>query len=291
MEEGLKTPVKRQKRKFQVSNGYLLDFDQLARVLNFLRDNPSAKKIKRKDLRESTGLSDRQLESLVSIGSAMGLIQPRNQILSPFGELIAENDIFIEAKGTLEWCHYAGAGSYRNLFWYEVFNTLLHNGQPMRQEGWLKYFRDEFKGQYTDKTISKHLRQEVRFVVDAYLNRNFKKLEILQQASDGILYTRRHINTEPVVFSAILYDYARKNEAHLLQIRELSERPGTPGVIFSMDEPTLRQKVELLHERGWVRYESTHNLDQVRLREGFETLDFLKAYYETGEPKASGKWN
>ncbi|MBN1546049.1 MAG: DUF4007 family protein [Syntrophaceae bacterium] len=280
-----------QNRKFQVSNGYLLDFDQLARVLNFLKENPSAKKIKRKDLRESTGLSDRQLESLVSIGSAMGLIQPRNQILSNSGELIAKHDIFIEAKGTLEWCHYAGAGSYRNLFWYEVFNSLLPNDQPMRQEGWLKYFRDEFKGQYTDKTISKHLRQEVWFVVDAYLNRNFKKLEILQQASDGILYPRRHINTESLVFSAILYDFARNNNTHLLQIRELSDRPGTPGVIFSMDEPTLRQKVELLHERGWVRYESTHNLNQVRLKEGFEALDFLKAYYKTGEPKPSGKWN
>lgn len=174
-------------RKFQVSNGYLLDFDQLARVLNFLKENPAAKKINRKELRESTGLSDRQLESLVSIGSAMGLIQPRNQILSPFGGLIAEHDIFIEAKGTLEWCHFSGAGSYRNLFWYEVFNSLLHNGRPMKQEEWLKYFREKLKYQYTDKTISKHLREEVRFVVDAYINRNFKKLEILQQASDGIL--------------------------------------------------------------------------------------------------------
>lgn len=279
------------KRKFQVSNGYLLDFDQLARVLNFLKENPSAKKVKRKDLQEGTGLSDRQLESLVSIGSAMGLIQPRNQILSPVGRLVAEHDIFIEAKGTLEWCHYAGSGSYKNLVWYEVFNSLLPNGQPVDQEGWLMHFRKEFAGHYTDKTISKHLREEVRFVVDAYLNRNFKKLEILQQASDGILYRRRHINTEPVVFSAVLYDYARNNEARLFQLRDLTERPGTPGVIFAMDEPTLRQAVELLHERGWVRYESTHNLDQVRLKEGFEALDFLKAYYQAGDPKPSDRLN
>ncbi len=280
-----------QNRKFQVSNGYLLDFDQLARVLNFLKENLSAKKIKRKELRESTGLSDRQLESLVSIGSAMGLIQPRNQILSPSGTLIAERDIFIEAKGTLEWCHYAGSATYRNLIWYEVFNNLLPNDQPMRQEEWLKYCRNEFKGQYTDKTISKHLREEVRFIVDAYLNRNFKKLEILQQASDGILYRKRHINIEPLVFSAVLYDNASKSDAHLLQIKELSESPGTPGVIFAMDEPTLRQKLELLHECGWIRYESTHNLDQVRLKDGFEALDFLKAYYETGEPTPSGKFS
>jgi len=276
------------KRKFQVSNGYLLDFDQLARVLNFLKENPSAKKIKRKDLRESTGLSDRQLESLVSIGSAMGLIQPRNQILSPVGELIAEHDIFIEAKGTIEWCHYIGSGSYRNLIWYEVFNSLLLNNQPMGQEGWLTYFREEFAGLYTEKTISQHLRQEVRSVVDAYLNRNFKKLEILQQASDGRLYRRRHINTEHVVFSAILYDYANRNETNLLQLREMVERAGAPGVLFSMDEPTLRKVVEKIHEKGWIRYETTHNLDQARLKEDFTALDFLKAYYQNENPVPSG---
>jgi hypothetical protein len=129
------------KRKFQVSNGYLLEFDQLARVLNYLKENPSAKKVKRKELQENTGLSDRQLESLISIGSAMGLIQPRKQTLSPIGKVISENDIFIEAKGTLEWCHYVGSGSYRNLIWYEVFNNILPSGQSMDQDAWLKHFR------------------------------------------------------------------------------------------------------------------------------------------------------
>ena len=67
------------KRKFQVCNGYLLEFDQLARVLNFMTENRSIKRVYRKELEENTGLSNRQLESLVSIGSALGLIQPRNR--------------------------------------------------------------------------------------------------------------------------------------------------------------------------------------------------------------------
>ena len=150
------------------------------------------------------------------------------------------------------------------------------------------HFRDKFKGQYTDKTISQHLRQEVHSVVDAYLNRNFKKLEILQQASDGRLYRRRHIKTEHVVFSAILYDYANKNETNLLQLREMAERAGAPGVLFSMDEPTLRKVVEKIHEQGWIRYETTHNLDQARLKEDFTALDFLKAYYQNENPVPSG---
>ncbi|MGA7874105.1 MAG: hypothetical protein WCA08_00450, partial [Desulfoferrobacter sp.] len=113
------------KRKLQLSNSYMLEFDQLARVLNFLLENKEVKKISRTDLQEETGLAVRQIASLVSMGSAMGLIQPASQILTPIGRLIAENDIFIEKKGTLEWCHYVGAGSFSNLVWFEVFNHLL----------------------------------------------------------------------------------------------------------------------------------------------------------------------
>jgi hypothetical protein len=272
------------KRKFQISNGYLLEFDQLARLLSFMSNKPSVKRIRRKELAENTGLSSRQIASLVSVGRAMRLIQRGKQTLSPVGTLIAKHDIFIEAKGTLEWCHYSAAGSYRNLLWYEIFNSLLPNGQPMAQEGWMKYLRDAFAGQYTDRTIGKHLREEVRFVVDAYLNRNFKKLELLHQTSDGRLYARRYITIDPLVFSSILYDYADKRETKLLQVMALTEKPGSPGRLFAMDDPTIRKVVEQLHEKGWVHYEGTHNLDQIRLREGFTALEFLKAYYEEREP-------
>ncbi len=272
------------KRKFQVCNGYLLEFDQLARVINFMAENPSIKRVYRKELEENTGLSNRQLESLVSIGSALGLIQPRKQILTPAGNVIVKHDIFIEANGTLEWCHYAGAGSYKNLIWYEIFNKLLPDKQPMTREGWTGYLRSALAGKYTDRTMGKHLQQEVRFVVDAYLNRNFKKLELLHQTSDGRLYERRYINIDPLVFSSILYDYADKRETKLLQVTALTDRPGSPGRLFAMDDPTIRKVVEQLHEKGWVHYEGTHNLDQIRLREGFTALEFLKAYYEDREP-------
>jgi len=75
-------PFKKEHRKFQVSNSYPLDFDQLARVLNFLYENRTEKKIKRTVIQEDTGFADRHVESLVSMGTAIGLITPNRQILS-----------------------------------------------------------------------------------------------------------------------------------------------------------------------------------------------------------------
>lgn len=276
------------KRKLQVSNGHHLRFDQLARLVHAMNSIDENQKITMSYLADETGLPFRQVRNRVSIGRAMGIFKDRDLSLTPFGHVASNYDTFLEAKGTLEYVHYLAAGNFNNLIWYEVFNTLLPNESPTDYQGWLNYFRHSFAGQYTDKTIGKHVREEVRFVVDAYFNQNFKKLGLLDQTSDGRLYRKRYKNMDPLVLSAILYEYAEKNATKLAQVRELDERPGAPGVIFAMDEPALRQTIELIHERGWVRYEGTHNLDQIRLKEGYTALDFLRAYYEDQDPRPSG---
>jgi len=113
------------RRKFQVSRSHVLEFNHFARILSFLYDNRREKRISRHLLIKNSGLPDGQVASLISIGASMGLIQAGGQILTPTGLMIAEHDIFFENQGTLEWCHYKGAGSYQNLVWFEIFNHLL----------------------------------------------------------------------------------------------------------------------------------------------------------------------
>jgi hypothetical protein len=274
------------RRKFQVCNGYLLEFDQLARVLSVLQDRRTETKISRETLIEDTGLSNRQIESLVSIGAAVGIILRGKQTLSPAGALIAEHDIFMDRTGTLEWCHYQGAGSVRNLIWWEIFNRFLPKHPPSSQDRWMEWLRTELAGEYTDRTIGKHLYEEVRFIVDAYIERKFRKLELLRRTSDGLIYRQRYATPVAEVFASLLYQYAVASHSRLFQLSDLSTQPGAPGLLFAMDAPSLRGVIGELHSRGWVRHEKTHNLDQVRLRDGFAPVEFLAAYYEEREPQA-----
>ena len=273
------------RRKFQVSNGYLFEFDQLARILHFMLENRDAKRISRQSLLENTGFANRQIESLVSIGAAIGLIKPGSQILTHTGLLIAKHDIFLENRSTLEWCHYIGAGSIRNLIWFEIFNKFLNSSSSMTQNELNEALRHALAGQYTKRTIGKHLYEEVRFVIDAYLDRNFKKLDILHQTSDSRLYRQRYTNFNPLFFAAMIYDFCNVNKAHLFEIKELLDVPGSPAMVFGLDGPLLRQQVEELHNQGWLRYESTHNLDQIRLKSGFSAIEFIKAYFENRKPQ------
>jgi len=264
-------------------NGYLLEFDQLARIMTVMAEHSEAKKITRQTLCETTGLMERHVATLVSMGSAMGLIVPVTQVLSPVGKLVVANDVFIESRASLEWCHYTGAGSYRNLVWFEVFNTLLPSGVSMTTKEWMDKLRHQLVGEYTEKALGKNLREEVRFVVDAYLNKNFRKLELLHRSGERI-YVRRVIKLTSLVFAAMIYDYAFKSGVKLIQAADLLNKPGSSGLVFAMDEPTLRAHLEKLHEKGWLRYETTHNLNQVRLHDGFSALSFLKGHFEDKEP-------
>lgn len=277
------------RRKLQVSNSYLLEFDQLARVLNFLLEQKESKRIKRKLLKENTGLAERQIEGLVSMGTAMGLIKPNVQILTPIGVIIATHDLFMESPATLEWCHYKAATSYQNLIWFDVFNHLLLEQEAMTQEGWQEYFRSKLKGQYSDKTLKDHVHKEIRFVIDAYMERNFKKMELLQRSADGRLYRRRYSKFNPLVLTAMIYDFCATNRLQLSQVSEMATSPGSPAMAFGLDVTSFRQQIEGLHDHGWLRYETTHNLDQVRLKPGLSAINCLSAHFEGREPNEDTK--
>lgn len=285
-QDSKKTPVakKSNRRKFQISRSHLFEFNHFSRVLSILFENRGTKKISRDLLIENSGLPDGQVASLISIGVAIGLIQTRSQTLTPIGLIIAEHDIFLEGHGTLEWCHYKGAGSHQNFLWFEVFNHILAEEPAMTQEGWQEYFKKKLRGQYSDKTVNDHVPKEIRFIVDAYTKRNFNKLEILHISADDHLYSRRYTGFTPLVLSAMIYDFCAIKESHLFQVGEMAITPGSPAVVFGLDAALFRQQIEGLHDRGWLRYETTHNLDQIRLKPGFSALEFLTAHFEDQEP-------
>jgi hypothetical protein len=272
-------------RKLQVSNGYLLEFDQLARVLRVLFEQGNARKVARKVLQDATGLADRHVASLVSMGAALGLIEAGRQILSPIGRLFAAHDPFMEKKTSLEWCHYAGAGSARNLVWFEIFNRLLPEPDHSTETDWCQRLRRELAGQFSERTMKTSLRAEVHFVVDAYLERNLRRLELLRRTPDGRLYPRRYVDFNPLVLGAMLYDFGAAVDSRLLQVGDLVVAPGSPALLFGLDAATVRQQIEGLHERGWLRYETTHNLDQIRLKTGFSAVELLAAHFEQREPR------
>jgi hypothetical protein len=273
--------------KLQVSNGYSLDAAQNARLLSYILERPAVRKFARRDMMEGTGLSEGQTESLASIGAAVGLVAPRTTVLTPFGKLVAAHDLFLDSLITLEFCHFLGAGNPRNLIWFMVFNELLVTQKPTDQSGWSAWLRDKLAGQYSPRSLVKHVAHEVRFLLDAYTVKNFKKLNLLAETLEKTIALRRYTALQPHTLAAMIYLVGQQHQARLVSFSDLHAEPGSPGRVFGIDSTTMRQMVETLHQKAWIRFEVRHGLDQIRLLDGFTHLEFLAAAYETRPPQAS----
>lgn len=271
-------------RKLQISNGHYIDFDQIARLIYAITTADQEQKITLSFLEEDIGLPFRQIRNRVSIIRAMGLFEKKTLQLSFFGNLIAKYDPFFEIQGSLEYVHYLAAGDYNNLIWFEVFNTLLPDEQIFDYPHWLDYFRKKLEGHYSEKSLKGHVSKEVRFIIEAYTKSNLKQLELFSKNSQERIYKRRYLDPSPLIFCAILYDYAQKQKTDLLQVKNLLQEKGSPPVLFFMGKKMLHHIIEILHEKCYLRYEGTHDLNQLRLREGYNAESFLTAYYEDREP-------
>ena len=272
------------KRKLQVSNGHYLEIDQTARLIHTVATSAPGQKITLALLEEETGMPFRQVRNRISIARAMGLFVKRSLQLTPFGNLIAKHDPFFETRGSLEYVHYLAAGNYNNLIWYEIFNTLLVSGQSLDYPAWIRSFKDILDGLYSKKSLQDHLPKEVRFIIEAYTENSFKKLELLSKDSQGKLAKRRYLTPTPLIFSAILYHYAEKQKTNLLQVEDLLQVPGSPPKLFFMGRELFNDTMELLHEKGYLRFEGTHDLNQLRLKEEYTSASFLTAFYENRAP-------
>lgn len=274
-------------RKLQISNGHYLDFDELARILNVLQEFDGPQPPKMSEVAEGTGLPYRQVRNRVSIARAMGILMPGKLALTPFGQLITDHDLFCEARGTLEVAHYLASSNPANLVWYETFNRLLLDHPPSTYEGWMAYFRQTLDGLYSEHSIQDHGSKEIRFIIEAYVHNRFKRLELLHESQEGLLYRCRKTDFDLKILAAMIYEYGSMRHGELIQIESLVSGEGSPGVSFAIEKDAMNILAENLHRKNWLRYESTHNLDQIRLREDLQPLDFLRAYYEDSDPVPS----
>lgn len=271
--------------KLQLSNGYCFDASQIATLLSFVAERPEVKRFARREITEGTGLTERQAESLASMSVAMGLIAANTQVLTDLGRLVVRQDLFFDSPITLEFLHYMGAGTPKNLVWFTVFNDLLYEMKPLDQAGWTALMRQKLAGGYSKGSLIKHVAHEVRFVLDAYTDKSFSKLKLLRQEPGGGWVLDPLLTLQPYSLAAVIYQYAKRFATRLLPYAALHEQAGSPGRVFGLKGPILREMVEGLHQKGWIRFEVRHGLDQVRLVEDFDALSFIEAGYENREPE------
>ena len=272
------TVIKVPKPKLQVTNGYSVNFDQLAQLLHAVSQD-TRRKIPVSELAEAVGLADRQMEYLTSIAVALGLIFPITMCLTPIGTLVVAQDQFFDDLGTLWLLHYIVGSNPQLLIWNRFVNDFL----PAKPQ----FTADEFRNSFDDLSSTHsaysartHVNMEVKSILDAYTNSHFSRLAYLRKTDEGYGLGYRQPVPVPVLAASI----ARFRDRHqagntAVSVRDLLSAPNSPGVVFQMPEDTLRAGLEQLRHGHGFSLEARADLDQLRFAEDIPDHVRMERYY------------
>jgi len=265
--------------KLQLGNGYYLQFDLLAQLLNVVSTDERGR-VPLSELALSIGVTDRNAKHLGALANALGLTKQHTYKPTALGELTITHDPFFDDPGTLWFLHYVISSNPRNIVWYRIVNEII----PTKQRFDASSLRDEFddlRSRYSEYSIRTHVRKEVNTMLDAYLNQNFSRLAYLRADGDGsALSYRQPVPALVLAASIASFRDANRPEDSAIFIPDLLSSLGSPGVVFQMLEMQLRTLLEELKTQPGFSLESRADLDQVRLDQNLRDMDWMKCYYE-----------
>ncbi len=264
--------------KLQLSKGYLVRFDQLARLLNVTcrerRERHSSS-----DLAESVGVATAHLQHLCSIAQALGITTPRTYKPTSVGRLICEMDSFFDDIGTLWFLHYSIASDPRYVVWNRFSNVLSPSPRGFSLLGFRALF-DDLKSQLAKYSGNRHISKETLTVLDAYTNQNFSRLAYLRADDDRYSLSYRE-PVPPLVLAACIARYRARHRPGdtAISVADLLTAPNSPGWICQIPEDRLRASLEELRTQPGLALESRADLDQVRLTDNTPDHVWMERYY------------
>jgi hypothetical protein len=264
--------------KLQLSKGYLLKFDQLARLLNAsCQDGRS--RVPSEDLAAAVGVATVHVQHLGSITQALGLIQPITYTPTELGRIIREQDTFFDDLGTLWHLHYVIGSEPRYLVWNRFANVFIPTRSRFTGADFRAAFDDLREGlaEYSGRL---HINKETRTILDAYTEQNFSRLAYIRCDGDGYARDYRE-QVPPLVLAAAI---ARFRDRHRpgdtgVSVTDLLSAPNSPGVVFQLSEDRFRSLLEQLKTEPGLSVESRADLDQVRLTDGTPDSAWMERYY------------
>lgn len=267
--------------KLQLTNGYHVHFDQISRILHYLLTTGSRKKNPRQEIVATLGLSDRQVENLISISVGLGLVKSRTSILTPLGKIIAEKDSYFDRIETLWIIHYVISSNPEWVVWYRIVNQVIPmNDSIVISEVTLPYFAD-LKSTFSERTMKEKLPGEIGVVLQSYIQSSLARLNLLRQEQTGVYHRDTPVDIPPLAFLYQLLHYKELHaiSASALTIAEIEKGQNSPGMVLNLPEHVLRNLLNRLHDNELIRWEQFGDLDQVRFSDDMTSTAVLYRIY------------
>ena len=268
--------------QLELTKGFYLHPDKMSRLLSFLAYDRRGEQALYKQLAQNTGMPESRVEALIQCEVSMLLLVPRSLRVTPLGHLLLEYDPFFDRPGTLWLLHYLIASNPMLVVWNYTCNAVLPSVAEISDAEAADQFLS-FAGRWSESSIRKKVRKELRAFFAAYIELIFAPLSYLCEVEPNEYAVNRDVLPVPPLIamaSALVYRDRHQPGATGVEIPTLVYADHSPGRIMRQRELRIREALDTLHEMGQLTIESKANLDQVRIRSQTTWLDAVRAYYE-----------
>jgi len=272
------------KIKLQFTGGYYLQFDQISRILQYSLEQNTRKKISRQEILEALGMTERQFENLSSMSVGLGIIKPRIFILTPLGKIIAQKDVFFDNVDTLWIIHYIVSSEAKWVVWNRLVNNIFAGNITINIKIALPYYSD-LSENFMEKSMKTKLPKEIASVLDAYGERRFKRLHILEKISSGEYVRSKVVQINPLPFLYCLLHFRDEyfSGSTGLAIKDIMQTVNSPGKVFYLQKYKINGLLNKLHDMGLIRIEKFGDLNQIRFAEGLTKNSVIQKIYSDEE--------
>ena len=221
----------------------------------------------------------------------------RGQHLTEFGEIVWENDSYLEEDGTLFLIHYfLSTNKDLATAWYYFFNVykVMDITQDNFVNGIKTYLLNESNSQVSDRTLN----EDFDCIIKTYLQSDKISLPesnlecpLTELALISISDKKKRIYSKsaphqnainPLVILAVIINENNKNNgANEIKISKLESDPCNIGKIFNLDSLSIASYLDKLQNMSLIKVNRTAGLDLIYLDTDWTFRKCVEAYYKS----------
>ena len=246
------------------------------------------------------GIGANMVKSLRYWLQAVGLTAEPNlgkkyQTLTPFGEIVYENDRYIEEIGTLYLLHYKLATNEADATaWYYFFNEFSRN----------EFNRDDFVKQLNTYILlnelevsERSLDHDFNCIINTYVPRiksnpgkvhpesnidcPLGELSLVDIANKKAKTYKKSVpkldSIHPLVVLAVIIDQAKGEKQ--IKISSIQNDKCNAGKVFNLDIITLTSLLNKIEHMGYIKVVRTAGLDVIDIEKTIDFLGCVSEYY------------
>lgn len=221
----------------------------------------------------------------------------RNQQLSEFGEVVWNNDSYLEEDGTLFLIHYfLCTNKDLATAWYYFFN--IYKVVDISQENFISGIKTYLLSEEDYQVSDRALNDDFDCIIKTYLPSeksispesnlecpltNLGLISLSDEKTKTYTKTAPHQNTiNPLIVLAVIVNENTKNNSSTeIKISKLESDPGNIGKVFNLDSLTIASYLDKLQNMGLIKVNRTAGLDLVYLNTEWSFRECVEEYYRS----------